>query len=585
MKNTRIYSICAFLLIGLFYGCIDTTKNKTASKQLNSAIYYVSPNGTAKNPGTKNAPWSLAKANNSLKSGETAILLDGIYKHTPIAPINSGKENAYIIYRAEHKHKAVFEQMNELPDSLGTVVISLNDKSFIAVEGIMASKVDRWLLSYRSHHITINNCHFTDGLGWSNCRFRYTGDGMRITNNYFSGGTDLLSLDGGKGHFIENNFFGDATHTSLVLLGVQRSVVRNNTLVNRIWRCMEVESQRHEPFQRSMFNVIENNFFGFSPAPSIQYAGNYSIIRRNIFRRSLGGMSWANYLGRAKNPEAWHNEHNRFYNNVIAECGSNEIVLTMIEANKAQGYEVAEIVSKNGFGMEYLTNLFKPAKEGYTNVAYGDNVVVNNIFYQNANILHDKASSTAQISFDWNATPEFGKVFNNNIYSEKPNAEVFYFTDAGLMDPPQKSNTTIKKFQQFYPQDAWNNMEDDPQFENPENSKYQLKTSSSAIDKGIALTEVISQGSGTIIPVKDALFFTNGFGLIDGDVIKINSQELNIISINYDENLITVDQKISWIKGDKVFFNYKNKAPDLGVFESGTVTVIGADSTLTKTNN
>jgi len=570
ISNKGMYAVVAFFLIISVSGCSGKVENE----------YYISPDGRFENAGTEDAPWSLAKANSDLLPGETAILIDGTYTVTPIAPAHSGEAGAYIVYRAKNKHRAVFQHINDMPDAHGPVAVFVNNRSYISVEGIKVTGVKRWIIGVKSHHISIDNNYFMNGSGWINCRFDEIGDGMSITNNYFHGGTDLLSLDGGSGHLVEGNFFGDASHTGLVLLGVQNSVVRSNTLTNRQWRCMEVESQRHEPFRLSKYNLIENNYFDFSPARSIQYAGNNSIIRRNIFRHSLSGMVWSNYLGRAKTPEAWHNEHNRFYNNVVAECGSNDIVLKLIEENKTKGIDVAENVSSNGFGMAYLTNLFKPSVKGYTNVAYGDNVVVNNIFYLNANVRHKKASANAQIVFDWNATPEFGRVFNNNIYSGEVEAEAFYFTDAGLWNPSHKSNATIQEFEQQYAEWAQHNLDIQPQFVNPEIGNYQLKAESICIDKGMALTQTVSAGQGKVIPVRDALYFTNGYGLVDGDVIRINSQRLTIVSIDYDSNKITVSSELSWEKGGEVFLNYEGEAPDLGAFESGINTKIGTNTML-----
>lgn len=576
MPKISTCSIFTLLLTTMIFACKGRVRAENTVVEKIRRVYYISPTGSSGNSGTERAPWSLAKANSVLLLGETGILLDGAYTDTPISPEHSGEAGNYIIYRAKNKHKAVFQNIKALPEAHGPVAIFINNKSYISIEGIKITGVKRWIVGAKSHHITIDNCFFKGGYGWINCRFDEIGDGMRITNNYFHGGTDLVSLDGGSGHLVEGNFFGDASHTGLVLLGVQNSVVRNNTLTNRQWRCMEVESQRHEPFRLSKYNLIENNYFDYSPASSIQYAGNYSIIRHNIFRQTLSGMVWSNYLGRAKTPEAWHNEHNRFYNNVVAECGANDIVLNLIEENKARGIDVAERVSSSGFGMAYLTNLFKPPVEGYADVSYGDNVVVNNIFYKNSNTLHEKASTTAQIVFDWNATPEFGGVFNNNIYGGATEVEAFYFTDAGLQDPPHKSNTTIQQFEQHYPKSASNNIEVDPMFASPEQGSYQLKAESECIDKARPLTKTSANGTGTVILVKDALFFTSGYGLISGDIIRINAQTLKIVNVGYDSNTIIVDQEFTWEKGEEVFLNYEGKAPDLGAFESGIKTTIGA---------
>jgi hypothetical protein len=547
------------------------------SIQLNAAVYYVSPDGSYLSDGSKDSPWSLLRANASLQPGDTAILLDGIYTGTPIAPVSSGMENAPIIYQAENQHMAVFHDIVELPDSRGPVAIFVNNRGYIKVDGIKVSGVKRWLMGVASHHITLSNGYFENASGWINCRFEENGDGIHIQNNYFHGGTDLVSLDGGNGHLVEDNFFGDASHTGLVLLGVQRSVVRNNFLTNRLWRCMEVESQRHEPYRLSMYNLIEDNTFDYSPCKSIQYAGNRSILRRNIFRKSLMGMGWANYLGSAKTPEAWHDESNRFYNNVITECGSQGIVFDIIAENQAKGIEVAETVSTAGYGMVYSTNLFNPPVEGYDDCAYGDNIVKNNIFYMNGNTSEPKSANTSQIAFDWNATPEFGMYHYNNIHSGAQDAEVFYYADAVYEDPPEARNRTLQSFEERYPDRASNNIDVDPEFVNPGEGNYRLSQTSLCIDAGGALSKTISSGKGIKINVEDVLYFTDGHDLVEPDVIRVDSQRVQVVKIDYDSNAITISESISWQKDAPVTLDYEGNAPDMGAFEYNSLTNINRE--------
>jgi hypothetical protein len=537
------------------------------SIQLHAAVYYVSPDGSYLGDGSLESPWTLLRANASLQAGDTAILLDGTYTGTPIAPDQNGQETAHIVYRAANRHKSVFQDIVELPDSRGPVAIFVNDKGYITVDGIKVSGVKRWLLGVASHHITISNGYFENASGWINCRFEENGNGMQIKNNYFDGGTDLVSLDGGDGHLIENNFFGDASHTGLVLLGVQQSVVRNNFLTNRLWRCMEVESQRHEPYRLCMYNLIENNTFDYSPCLSIQYAGNRSILRRNIFRKSLRGMGWANYLGSARTPEAWHDESNRFYNNVITECGTHDVILDIIAENQAKGINVAESVSSAGYGMVYTTNLFNPPVEGYTDCAYGDNIVKNNIFYMNANSAESKSATTTQIAFDWNATPEFGRFHYNNLFSGTEGAEVFYYVDAVYENPAEPRNRSVTSFEERYPDWASNNIEVDPKFVNPGEGDYHLTQVSPCIDAGGPLTGTRSAGEGILVPLEDALYFTDGYGLIEADVIRVDSQRVRIVKVDYDSNTITISKSISWQMNAPVSLDYTGNAPDLGAFE------------------
>jgi hypothetical protein len=71
------------------------------------ATYSVSPGGEDGNNGTVDSPWSLAKANGLVQPGDTVVLLDGVYRGTPIAPARSGKEGNPITYRAANAGKAV----------------------------------------------------------------------------------------------------------------------------------------------------------------------------------------------------------------------------------------------------------------------------------------------------------------------------------------------------------------------------------------------------------------------------------------------------------------------------------------------
>jgi len=545
-----------------------------------AAEYFVAPNAARGGTGTKKAPWPLAKANESLRAGDVAVLLDGTYTGVPIAPARSGRKGAPITYRAANRHKALFRNIAGLAESRGPAAVFVNNRSYITVDGIKVVNVKRWVMGVKCHHVTIANCRFEKGPGWINCRFEDNGDSIRLKGNHFGEGTDLVSIDGGDGHLIEGNFFGDATHTGLVLLGVKRSVVRGNRLTNRRWRCMEVESRRRRPYRLSEYNLIEKNVFDFSPCSGIQYAGNRSILRRNIFRRCMTGMSWSNYVGsnkgpKKRSPEAWHDESNRFYNNVIAECGANNVVLKLIEAAKAKGAPTAEKLPRSGYGMVFATNMFNPKIPGYDNCAYGDNVVVNNIFYRNAVAVQRSdrkgpmASRTAHVAFDWNAAPEFGRFYHNAIFSGKGGADVFYFCDAAYLKPPEPRNCSIGSFQKRYPRWAADNAEIDPQFADPDKGDYRLKAASKCIDAGGPLTGTVSSGHGTNITVRDALFFTDGYGVVEPDAIAVGSKRVKIVKIDYGTNTLTVAEKISWKKDAPVSLDYSGKAPDMGAYETG----------------
>jgi len=546
---------------------------------LDGAEYYVSPRGADGNSGARSHPVSLKKANGLLQPGDVAVLLDGTYTHTPIAPARSGSIGKPIAYRAANRHKAVFTEGGSMPKFRRAASVVVSGRTHITIDGIKSVDVKRWLIGVKCGQITLSNCRFEKSSGWISCRFEDNGDGIRLIDNHFNEGTDLVGIDGGSGHLVEGNFFGDATHTGLALLGVQRSVVRNNKLTNRRWRCMEVESRRRKPYRLSEYNLIEGNIFDYSPCSAIQYAGNRSILRRNVIRRCLTGMNWANYVGsnkgsKKRSPEAWHNESNRFYNNVIDQCGPNAAVLKLIDQNKAAGIDRAENKPLRGYAMVFATNMFNPKIKGYDDCAYGDNVVVNSIFHRNGAAVQgsDKkgktASKTTHVAFDWNATPRYGRFFNNTFSSNRADAEAVYFCDAAYLKPPERRNRSIAGFQKRYPAFAKDNNSGDPGFLAADKGDYRLGQGSSCIDAGRPLTATTFAGKGRIIPVGDILYFSDGHGLIAPDVIRVGDLTVRIVKVAYKAGTLTVDRSISWEKGAPVTLDYKGNAPDIGACEA-----------------
>jgi len=75
-------------------------------------------------------------------------------------------------------------------------------------------------------------------------------------------------------------------------------------------------------------------------------------------------------------------------------------------------------------------------------------------------------------------------------------------------------------------------------------------------------------GSGNQIQVKDAGYFCDGWGITDGDIIRVASQKpAKIVRIDYDNNILIIDQSLNWQQGDPVSLNYFGEAPDIGAYE------------------
>ncbi len=105
-------------------------------------------------------------------------------------------------------------------------------------------------------------------------------------------------------------------------------------------------------------------------------------------------------------------------------------------------------------------------------------------------------------------------------------------------------------------------------FKDESKRDFHLKDQSQAIDAGAFLTFTDSSGEGKIIKVQDASYFTDGYGLRKGDLIKVGDNDsVRVVRVDYSSNTIEVDRDIKWQKEDPVSYDYKGKAPDIGAYE------------------
>ena len=98
---------------------------------------------------------------------------------------------------------------------------------------------------------------------------------------------------------------------------------------------------------------------------------------------------------------------------------------------------------------------------------------------------------------------------------------------------------------------------------------FELTSSSPCIDSGTPLTHAVGSGSGTVITVADARYFSTGLDMVEGDTVWIGSppQTATVIGKNIDTNTLTVDTSVSWSHGDPVTLPYEGHKPDIGAFE------------------
>jgi hypothetical protein len=97
---------------------------------------------------------------------------------------------------------------------------------------------------------------------------------------------------------------------------------------------------------------------------------------------------------------------------------------------------------------------------------------------------------------------------------------------------------------------------------------FRLATGSEPVDRAIPLTTTVGAGSGTEVPVADAGYFVDGYGVTTGDRIVIgHGAPVTITAIDYDANVLTVDGSVTWEDGDGVQLEFAGSATDVGALE------------------
>jgi parallel beta-helix repeat protein len=103
----------------------------------------------------------------------------------------------------------------------------------------------------------------------------------------------------------------------------------------------------------------------------------------------------------------------------------------------------------------------------------------------------------------------------------------------------------------------------------PANLDFTLPGGSPAIDAGTPLARTVGGGtSSTSVTVDDSKWFTDGFGLVTGDVITVGGVSVTITAIDEGTDVLTVTPAISWSDNDPVSFAYSGSAPDCGALQA-----------------
>jgi hypothetical protein len=419
----------------------------------------------------------------------------------------------------------------------------------ITIEGIVFDNVGTggWGRFVDSNNIIVKNCQFYNaptmgdvaGLKFVNSHHN------QILNNIIDDGFDNISLINSNYNLIEKNTVTKAHHTLWAIKCGDYNIIRKNYFYNENQKIGEIYDCS-DPANRDMnhhgildvnatlHNVVEENVFagtavndGGGPYNGIQMAGQRTIVRRNVFYKSEGtAIGLANY-----SQEAEYDLHNRIYHNVFYDNGGGAVI----------------------------------TGRSHDSTHFTDNIVKNNIMLNNR-----------VMPLGWADNHDSGHQMSHRDMANFIVDHNCFYTD---ILPPENSiyvsyNTrvSVSAAQSSYGDQYMDNVEVNPLFEDASTYKFLLQEGSQLINAGSFLTTAV--GSGTQINqlvVADAIYFSDGFGIKNGDLIQFEGQteRVAVTAIDYATNTLTLNSAMSWNDGDGVALAYSGTSPDIGAFEYG----------------
>jgi parallel beta-helix repeat protein len=506
------------------------------------SVYFVSPDGRPNNAGSSGAPLELAKALARARPGDIVILRGGYYD-VSLRPRHSGTPGNYIYFLNYPGEEPVIT--GPTPAQEGFTCFLVSRRSYIWIHGLGCKGLRKegpdnthstvsWWASFSgdSNYNVLEHCqlsnarrHGIDVFGGAYNRFSH--NRLTFVGSPVTGSGEAFRIGGGHHNLFEHNAVSHAGHNlTLFKDGAAYNIIRNNDLRNPWWRVGVGMGSTSRP------NLVEGNRIHEAareqgrtvgrtvPAWKIWSPG--SIYRRNLFY----GNRRVGLKITPKIPEVSDVTGNRIYHNVFY-------------GNGAEGF------------------LFKD--KGDAGLLTEGNILINNIFHNNsvaepggADVAYDSAHGVRDVA-----------LIHNEISSGGSGEGRLQLAEAA---PVTKLYT---HFQASLPKRVSGNMNLGPKFTNPDAGDFTLTEDSPLIDKGAFLTRTATAGSGASIEVLDAGFFVDGFGIADGDVIQLEGTDraLEVLSVDYSRNRVTVKPPTSWREGQGLALEFSGSAPDPGAFE------------------
>ncbi len=541
-----------------------------------SNIYWVSPTGRASWSDCESAnslsgvsACSLSTANANAVAGDTIYMRAGTY-NTRINPGNSGTSvDSRIVYEAYDGNRTVI-----ITNTTSGHGILWDNKDYIKIKGVVIDAFGGGLTG-RAFQIT-NGSSYNE---FAYCTFngRGTDDGNKIWDgiSYEIGGEPCVHNWFHHNIFARTGWIENCQDVDGWQLGVPRhdNHSGNTTFENNEW----YGGGHHLLETFSRYNVIRNEFFhheawlddppGCDQHPPSARNGKYGNRNIQIYYEPTGpyqtvsdGDNGAyNLIEGIRTSNASMAIDGKQGGNIVLTSGKNIVRYNDSFYSETFGiyFKTGDIEARGVSNRVYNNTLYY---NGQDSQFYGDGFGEGNEWRRGIVDMCDQGSCPDNI------------VMNNIIYGTYNNYDIFF----------KSSNTAVNN---------WLSTDSDPQFVDTTLSDptsrtqpdFTLQPSSPVIDQGTSLTQANGAGAGsTTLIVDDALYFqdgTWGSALADhqADWIAIGTvgNVVQISSVNYDTNTITLTVPMSWSDNARIWLHkisdgtqvLHGAAPDLGAHE------------------
>ena len=476
-----------------------------------ATVYYIdSSSGNDTFVGDEVHPWkTIQKATNTLIGGDTVYFKSGTYLPTQkIEFLNSGTEDNYINYFA-------------YPGDEQLVVIDGSNISLPNWYGVFAI------------------------ISKSNIRI----SGLKVINSSYAG----FFIDLSTNIIIENNYTYQTKSSGISVWDSDIIIIDNNSVSRACWptggeqECISIATSNHVLVQNN--HVYDGGSIGFG-------GGGEGIDLKDGCTNSI------------------------VYNNTIHDIASVGIYIDAYETDQSNIHVLKNTVYNiSGVGIATVS------EEGglLKNVIVSKNYVYNcdercmvvhwtnkpNYLIQNIYIHHNTFYNNGE-GLDIGAH-SLGENINitNNIFSQNLVYQIQNSSDDLNSNELKIRNNLLDGVNPSWALFGDNYIIGNPEFIDISTYDFHLEIASPAINGGGFLAKTTNAGTGVIIELEDAGFFTDGYGISKGDLLQFEgqTQEFEILGIDYINNTITLNQVTSWNIGDRISLTYNDPIPDVGAYE------------------